>query len=64
LIDGSIDRRMNERHRFVDPNDSQSIPETTHSEEAAFAWRRSTVGIEIETDQPASPNLSATLSAK
>jgi hypothetical protein len=63
LIDRSIDCRMKERHRLVDPNDSLFHPDP-HSEEVDFAWRRSTIGTQIETDQSASPNLSGTFSAK
>jgi hypothetical protein len=64
LIDRSIDCRMKERHRLVDPNDSLFNPENPHSEEVDFAWRRSTIGTRIETDQPTSPYLSGTFSAK
>ena len=60
----STDCRMKERHRLVDPNDSLFHPENPHSEEVDFAWRRSTIGTQIETDQSASPNLSGTFSAK
>src|SRR5271166_4515171 len=64
LIDRSIDCRMKERHRLVEPNDSLFNPENPHSEEVDFAWRRSTIGTQIETDQPASPNLSGAFSAE
>src|SRR5271166_5348060 len=55
---------MKERHRLVEPNNSLFNPENLHSEEVDFAWRRSTIGTQIGTDQPASPNLSGTFSAK
>jgi hypothetical protein len=64
LIDWSIDSRMKERHRLVDPNDSLYNPENPHSREVEFAWGRSTIGTQIETDQPASLNLRGTFSPK
>jgi len=63
-IDRSIDFRMKGRNRLVDPNDPLFNPGNRPSEEGVFAWRRSTIGTQIETDQPASPNLGAPFSAK